>query len=57
MTGCEDADFTKLSAYFSAQLAKAAETYESLVDLDKKLKAAIETGEGNGRDSTADRGG
>jgi len=54
MTGCEDdLGFAALDAYIRAQLAKAAETCASYVNLDARLKAILEAGTGNDQDGTA----
>ena len=54
MTGCEDdPGFAALDARIRAQLAGAAETYASRVDLDARLKAILEAEKSNGQDDTA----
>ncbi len=53
MTGCEDdPGFAALDARIRTQLAKAAETYASHVDLDARLKAILEAGLSNDQDDT-----
>jgi hypothetical protein len=42
MTSCEDPDFAALDAYIRNQLAGAAETYASHIDIDARLKAVLE---------------
>lgn len=44
MTGCEDPEFAQLDAYLRSQLAEAAESYATSVDLDARLKAALGAG-------------
>lgn len=54
MTGCEDdPGFAALDAHVCAQLAKAAESYESHVDLDARLRAILEAGTANDEGDTA----
>jgi hypothetical protein len=53
MTGREDdRDFAALDAHIRTQLAEAAETYVSRVDLDARLKAILSAETGNGQDDT-----
>lgn len=42
MISCKDPEFAVLDAYIPSQLAGAAETYASHVDMDTRLKAALE---------------
>ena len=42
MTGCEDTDFTALDEYIRGQLAGAAQTYTSRIDVDARLTAILE---------------
>ena len=53
MTGCEDPRFAALDAYIRTQLAKAAETYASHIDIDARLKAALEAERNDGHDGAA----
>jgi hypothetical protein len=47
MTGCEDPEFTAVDAYIRSQLAGAAETYTSQIDIDARVKAVQEAGNEN----------
>lgn len=42
MTGCEDPEFGALDAYIRTQLARAADTYASQIDMDAQLEAVLE---------------
>jgi hypothetical protein len=42
VTTCEDPEFSSLDAYIRSQLARAAETYASHVNIDARLKAVLE---------------
>jgi hypothetical protein len=54
MTGWEeDSAFAALDAHICAQLTRAAETYESRVDLDARLKAILQAETSNDQDDTA----
>ena len=53
MTGCEDPQFAQLDAYIRTQLARAAESYASEIDLDARLNAALEAGTSEDNDDTA----
>jgi hypothetical protein len=54
MTDCEDdPGFAALDAHVCAQLAKAAESCGSHVDLDARLRAILEAGTANDEDDTA----
>ena len=51
MTTCEDPEFAPLDAYIRSQLAGAAETYASEIDIDARLKAALEAAREDTHDS------
>lgn len=53
VTGCEDPEFAALDAYIRSQLGGAAETYASHVDIDARLKAALEALTQDTRDDAA----
>jgi hypothetical protein len=53
MTGPEDdRDLEALDAHIRTQLAEAAKTYVSHVNLDARLKAILQAETGNGQDET-----
>jgi hypothetical protein len=45
MTSCDDPEFTVVDDHIRTQLAEAAGTYGSQVDLDARLKAVLEAEE------------
>jgi hypothetical protein len=49
----EDPDFAALDTYIRTQLAAAAETYASRVDLHTKLAEILKAGEDNGHTDRA----
>ena len=53
MTSCEDSQFAALDAYIRGQLAGAAETYASHLDIDARLKAVLEAGREDNHDDAA----
>lgn len=53
MTGFEARDSTALDTYIRRQLAGAAETYASHLDVDARLAAIQEAGTKNDHDDTA----
>jgi hypothetical protein len=55
VTGCDDPEFAQLDAYIRAQLARAAESYGSSVDVDARLEAVLAAGTHDSDDDTAAR--
>jgi hypothetical protein len=53
MTSCEDPEFAALDAYIRSQLAGAAETYASHIDIDAQLKAVLEAAKEGTTDEAA----
>jgi hypothetical protein len=54
MSSCEDdPGFAALDAHICTQLAMAAESFGSHVDLDARLRAILETGTTNDQGDTA----
>lgn len=53
MTGCEDPPFATLDAYIRTQLAKAAETHASHIDIGAWLEAALEARRSDDHDGAA----
>jgi hypothetical protein len=53
MIGREDPESAALDACIRSQLAGAAETYTSQIDIDERLKAVLEAGNENNCDDTA----
>jgi hypothetical protein len=49
----EEPDFMALDAYMRAQLTAAAEMYASGADIDARLQAILERGEGTAHDGPA----
>jgi hypothetical protein len=53
VTSCEDPELAALDAYIRSQLAGAAETYASHIDIDARLKAALEAAREDNHDDAA----
>ena len=53
MTSREDSEFAALDAYIRNQLAEAAKTYASHVDIGARLKAVLEAVTENTNDDAA----
>lgn len=48
MTSCDDPEFAAIDDYIRTQLAEAAQTYASKVDLGARLKEILEAEEADG---------
>lgn len=53
MTGCEEPEFAAFDACIRSQLAGAAETYISQIDISVRLKAVLAAGNEDNDDDTA----
>lgn len=53
VTSCEDPEFAALDAYIRSQLAGAAETYASHIDVGARLKAVLEAAKEETHDDAA----